>query len=441
MNSFNHKTMHTRRQQCHETNNKDNSHPLRTMVSATHIVELGLIVVTQKLNKQDALETNQQVRKTMLWGWILFLIALAVSYAAAAGLTQRIMELVKSTLQIASGNLNIQLAESANDEVGFLSRSINRMASDIQVLLHVREIAVRQHTELKMAENIQKMLIPETQTQRAGITTQAFFKPATECAGDWWGRFSFGEKKEMIVLADATGHGAHAAIIVSLAYSYFSTLEIQMREGKQVDTSPLQVAKELNAVLFSAGHGQSTMTVFILLFDLEEQKVHALSAGHCMPFMLIENTSNVIGCSGSVLGSTVNLETTIKTLDLQPEQRFLLYTDGLFECTNSDKKMIKKRLFNEKLAAWNKHSLEILSKNVFSLIEEHFEDHPLTDDITLVLIEHNLQKNALSAEAKTASSELALVPEKKERLETNANTEPERKYFEDIVPRKDWQII
>jgi serine/threonine protein phosphatase PrpC len=142
-----------------------------------------------------------------------------------------------------------------------------------------------------------------------------------------------------------------------------------------------------------------------------------------------------------VLGSTVNLETTIKTLDLQPEQRFLLYTDGLFECTNSDKKMIKKRLFNEKLAAWNKHSLEILSKNVFSLIEEHFEDHPLTDDITLVLIEHNLQKNALSAEAKAASSELALVPEKKEREETNTNTEPERKYFEDIVPRKDWQII
>lgn len=361
-------------------------HPV--MVSANWIAEINMFIVAQKIAKQDNDAISRQTRNTLLSSWILFLIALAVCYVAASGITNRIMQLVRSTWEIAAGNLGIQLSEYKNDEVGILSRSVNKMASDIQNLLRVREVAIRQQTELKMAENIQRMLVPKKHTHQNGIITRSYFKPATECAGDWWGRFTLGEGKELVVLADATGHGAHAAIIASIAYSYFSTVTSQIKNGETTDLTAVKMVHDLNAVLYGAGQGQSTMTIFLLLFDTIRNTVEAVSAGHCPAFSMSDDKSNIVACHGGVLGAEKTILTEPKTLDLKLGQRFLLYTDGLFECSNENGDKIKKKRINERLASWNMLPFDWLSKKIIDIVEGHFNGTPLTDDITLVLIEY-----------------------------------------------------
>lgn len=211
------------------------------MVSACKLSDLNLFIVAQKLAKQDQNAIAKQTRNTLPGSWILFLLALGACYFAASGLTQRILRLVQSTWEIAAGNLAIHLPERHHDEVGILARSVNKMASDIQTLLGVREHAIRQQAELRMAEDIQKTLIPEKHSRHSGIVTQSYFKPATECAGDWWGRFTLGEDKVLVAIADATGHGAHAAIIASLAYSFFATIANQIAEGRIKDVSAVKM--------------------------------------------------------------------------------------------------------------------------------------------------------------------------------------------------------
>jgi sigma-B regulation protein RsbU (phosphoserine phosphatase) len=358
------------------------------MVSASKLSDLNLFVVAQKLAKQDQDAITKQTRNTLLGSWILFLLALGACYFAASGLTQRILGLVQSTWEIAAGNLAIHLPERNHDEVGILARSVNKMASDIQTLLGVREHAIRQQAELRMAEDIQKTLIPEKHSRHSGIVTQSYFKPATECAGDWWGRFTLGEEKILVAIADATGHGAHAAIIASLAYSFFATITKQIAEGRIKDVSAAKMVEDLNSVLYSAGHGKSTMTVFLLLFDTKEKKVEAVSAGHCLPFTMLNEKSNVIACSGGVLGAEEKISTTPKILDLELGQRFLLYTDGLFECKNNSGDFIKKKRLNDRLASWNMLPFDWLANRLLELVDHHFKDATLTDDITLVLIEY-----------------------------------------------------
>jgi len=399
------------------------------MVSATKLNGFDLYIVAQKPAKMEQEDISRQTRKTLLGSWILFLLALAASYFTAAGLTRRILGLVRSTSEIASGNLSIQLSEVNRDEVGILSRSVNKMAYDLQVLLGVREVAARQNAELKMAENIQKMLIPESYSHHNGILARSYFKPANECAGDWWGRFSFGSGKELIVLADATGHGAHAAIIAALAYSYFATIEKQYADGLFQHVRATNMVNELNTVLYSAGQGQSTMTILLLLFDNVEKKVEAVSAGHCSPFTMTNETSTVISCSGGVLGCEENISVTAKIMEIESGQRFLLYTDGLFECTNNRQQVIKKKRFNDRLASWNVLPFEWISKRIQEIVDDHFKDSSLTDDVTLVLVEY-LGEDASAVQA--LYSDFSPVEKRRgERLNSDDETLKKREASKD----------
>jgi serine phosphatase RsbU (regulator of sigma subunit) len=357
------------------------------LVTATRLGDFPLIAVSQKMSKQDELEVARQVRQILLWTWILFLVAVAVTYFAAGNVTRRILELLKSTMEIASGNFRVRLKVSSKDEVGHLSLAVNKMAEDIEGLMQVREVAIRQQTELRMAEDIQQTLIPAKVFERNGLKSVSYFKPANECAGDWWGRFSFGEGLELVVMADATGHGVHSALIAALAYSYFATLEAKISSGAIMGVAPDEILSGLNAVMYGAGKGVSTMTACVLLFDMNARKVHVANAGHCHPFVVRSSGAKSLVMAGDLIGFKDKVEVEKKVVDLRAGQRFLVYTDGLFECENSERDMIKKRTFRNFMSEGFVRPVEEFSQQLFQEVESFFGKHTMSDDITMVVLE------------------------------------------------------
>jgi sigma-B regulation protein RsbU (phosphoserine phosphatase) len=339
------------------------------------------------MSKQDEIEVARQVRQILLWTWILFLVGVGVTYLAAESVTSRILTLLKSTMAIASGNFQVRMAVKSRDEVGHLSQAVNKMAADIEGLMKVQEVAVRQQTELKMAEHIQQTLIPAKIFERNGVKSVSYFKPANECAGDWWGRFSFGEGLELVVMADATGHGVHSALIAALAHSYFATLEEKISQGAVLGITPEEILKGLNSVMFGAGKGVSTMTAGVMLFDMNERKLHLANAGHCHPFSVVNSAAKSLVLAGDVVGSDLAFAAEKTVVDLKAGQRFLIYTDGLFECENARQQLIKKREFKSFLADGFVRPVEEFSQGLFHEIERFFGSFTTSDDITMVVLE------------------------------------------------------
>jgi serine phosphatase RsbU (regulator of sigma subunit) len=355
--------------------------------SVTKLGVLNLMAITQKKVGAEQEEISRQVQRVLLWAWILFLVGLAVSYFAAENVTRRLGKLVEMTTEIASGNFGARIQVASKDEIALLSLAVNKMASDVQGLMEVRETAIRQQTELKMAEHIQTLLTPSATIARNAITTMSYFKPANECAGDWWGRFSFGDGVELIGIGDATGHGVQSALIAALVHAYFATVESKLREGVQLDYSPQALLAGLNSVMHTAGKGESTLTLCILLFDYKAKTLQWASAGHCNPMMWTGSKAKTLTGGNPIIGMEPNLTYNQSTEKIFDGQRFLVYTDGLIECKNANNDIIKKKTLQQVITKKSDAHISEVSRFLFSEVSDFFGNCPLSDDITMVMME------------------------------------------------------
>jgi len=369
---------------------------------ATAIVPFDLLAITQRKSNLDQLQINYQIRNFLLLSWIVLLISIAVTYLFANAITRSLSNVVTATVEISKGKFDERVQKIPKDEIGVLAHAVNRMASDIGTLMGVREQAIRQQSELKMAEQVQKTMIPEASAMHNSIETASFFKSATECAGDWWGRFSLSKKKELVVISDVTGHGAHSALVAALAYGYFSTFESSASLNSKTDPGPETILRGLNRILFKAGGGSLTMSAIAIVIDHSNLTALISNAGHCPPELVQGNKSQAIQASGDIIGLGDEFNAAEVELILQPNDIIFTYTDGLFECKGKNGKTLMKKKIRTLLSSTlqdnlNKeressdhpdtldqtHLLKV-SMTVSNHIVEHFKDQPLTDDITLL---------------------------------------------------------
>jgi sigma-B regulation protein RsbU (phosphoserine phosphatase) len=285
----------------------------------------------------------------------------------------------------------------------------------------VRENAIRQESELRMAEGVQKTMIPGANVVKNGVHTHAIFRAASECAGDWWGRFSLSEDEELVVLADVTGHGAHSALVGALAYGYFSTLESNhvLNESK---LGPEKLLSDLNRILFKAGKGSLTLTAVAVLINRRTKEVKVASAAHCQAELIRSSSCTGIKAKGDLIGLAPKFSATEYSFFHEPSDLIFLYTDGLLECTGVNGKMLSKKSLRkllteedfadrhdlashgksddslsspaEKVSNLNVTPLENASSDLAqmtysrlkSFVSEHFEDIHTSDDISALLI-------------------------------------------------------
>jgi serine phosphatase RsbU (regulator of sigma subunit) len=378
------------------------SKDIPVMSVATGISSFDLVAITQRKSNLDQLQINYQIRNFLLLSWIVLLVSIAVTYLFANEITKSLSNVVKATVEISKGKFGERVKKIPSDEVGLLAHAINRMAADIGSLMGVREQAIRQQSELKMAEEVQKTMIPESSSVINHVETASFFKSATECAGDWWGRFSLSDSKELVVISDVTGHGAHSALVAALAYGYFSTFEKNSASSETLEAGPEALLRGLNRILFKAGDGSLTMSAIAIIIDHKKFTATISNAGHCAPELVQGSKSQAIIASGDIVGLGEDFNAQEVEIELKKNEIIFTYTDGLFECTGKNgKPIMKKKLRNllsktlqdvleaeastvDGLDILNKSPIQKVNLAVRDLIQDHFNGHALSDDITLL---------------------------------------------------------
>lgn len=390
--------------------------PITSM--ATPIKSFDLILINQRKSNLDQIQIDEQIKNILLLSWIIFLLSIGVNYLVANGITRKLSVVVKSTAKIAGGDFSVRISNFGRDEVGHLSRAINLMAYDIGVLIGVREKSIRQESELRMAEEVQKTMIPKNSVSKNGVVTSAIFKAARECAGDWWGRFSLSEDEELIVLADVTGHGAHSALVGALAYGYFSTLESN-QILKEAQLGPEKVLSDLNRILYKAGQGSLTLTAVAVWINRRTLEVRIANGGHCQAEHIQGTVSKAIKAKGDLIGIHSKFSAPEVAFSMETRDLIFLYTDGLVDCAGINgkklsKKTIRKILLQEEIE--KKEPLDEMqpsadpfakvpnkdlvlgvhqNQNEYfhqgylrleSTVNKHFEGVQTSDDITAILI-------------------------------------------------------
>ncbi len=236
------------------------------------------------------------------------------------------------------------LKAGAND---FVSKPVNTAVLAARIQTHLRLHGLRAELQQQNAELERGRAIRERDLEAAQITQQAIlpakrpsipgwdlaaiFQPVIQVGGDMydWVRLSDGEW--LVWIADATGHGASAALLTTLAKLVFR------HAAAEVEPSPRAFLKHVNAEFHSVLRGKSFMTAACLILVPNSGKVQFAGAGH--PPLLIRRSSGeteFLNSTAPPIGIVPLLECGECECDLASGDSILLYTDGLYSIERAE---------------------------------------------------------------------------------------------------------
>lgn len=301
-------------------------------------------------------------------------------------LTQKLLQLTGETQKIAQGDLNSARPIPSNDEIGDLSKSIVSMAKDLKKYIQEVSEKMRMESELKTARTVQEMLFPEHSWSNEQFGIQGYYQSASECGGDFW----FYWKKEnflFFILADATGHGAPAALITSAARSILAGVEYtgEIRIDK--------IAGLLHNSVKESSKGKILMTAWMGRIDLSSGDCEYINCSHEPPFVI--HPSGQMDLLQTDINprigdpSAPSSDFKIGRFKLEKDQRLCVYTDGLSDIQDSEGKVLGDRKLAT-LMAKNLASPTPLKEAIsqfIGFILERSEGRPLEDDVTMLVLE------------------------------------------------------
>lgn len=362
------------------------------------------ILVTQVIPKFNigigVFGENKIVSSTWRALWSQFLgmtlvvigIGLVAGYYFVSLVTSRLEVLEAKSLEIGAGNFNILMIDDSGDEVGSLTRTLNKMVGQIKYLFLEQQKQLRMESELKVAQTVQGTLFPPSVTQLKDYELAGFYKSASECGGDLWGVWETDRYLNFYIL-DATGHGVPAALITSAARAIAAFYETQPEMKIE------SIALGLNYAINKVGNRIQQATAFICQLDKIRGSLEYINASHVSGYVIPKKVSketkitDITFLSDPIinrLGESEVINVQKGSYDLQAGEVLLLVTDGLFDLKTADGKDLQERRAIKKfidLAAEFRNSSiqETLSKFVEVIFRANGTAE-LKDDVTLLAL-------------------------------------------------------
>lgn len=363
-----------------------------TLVSYSQ-VGIGDLTVASVVSKKEALRaTEVLIAKSILFFIALISSTVIISVFASIQLTSTLRELFEATRLIAQGNFDIRVKSRSRDEVGGLAESFNWMAGEVSRLLSETAEKARMQNELATVKTVQETLFPPSVGAFGSYQIVGHFEPASECGGDWWNYSNVGNKI-FLWIGDATGHGAPAALITSAARSAAAIIE------SLPEMPPSRALEMMNRAIHETSKGQINMTFFIAMIDMDTNKMTYSNASHDPPFLVRAKPGKpltkkdlfpLIEVSGKRLGELRDSKYEDMTVDLEPGDSFIFYTDGITDLRDPSGNSWGERTFLKTIVECTNEggTAETKIASFKKKIHDFRNEATLVDDITLFVCQY-----------------------------------------------------
>jgi Stage II sporulation protein E (SpoIIE) len=258
------------------------------------------------------------IREQGLEGW---LVLPAVLLAAAAEFTRELLNLglraswfpfhVQITLPVASQLLLILVLAVLLVRRLILSiRSQRLMALDV-----------------KQAQEVQRVILPESRTAVPGIVIESEYRPALQVGGDFFQIIPYPTDGSLLIVAgDVAGKGLQAGMLVALLVG-------AIRSTAETTSDPLELLQSLNRRLLGRNDAHATC---LAMHISDNGAVTLANAGHLPPYL----NGEPVAMEGALpLGTIEGAEFSVTRFLLQPNDRLVIASDGLAEARSTEGKL------------------------------------------------------------------------------------------------------
>lgn len=289
-------------------------------------------------------------------------------------------------LELPPEELRVRLAVLSS----FKERFDNLVDQHVQTILLARKLrqnASRLDEELRLARRLQMDFLPRTLPEVGLARFAARLQPAGWVAGDFYDVFRLDETHVGFYIADAIGHGIPAALLTIFVKRSLQTKRINGQNYELIQ--PDEALSLLNDDLISADLNQSPF--ISMIYAIAETSTGRLTysrAGHPRPAVLRrgEPVEELMG-EGPLLGVIPQATFERAEHQLGPQERLVLYTDGVERCRTGDVEGIP--AFFQTCTEVNTDGvpLEHCLQSLLDAAVAPRDDTPLHDDVTLLAME------------------------------------------------------
>jgi ligand-binding sensor domain-containing protein len=236
--------------------------------------------------------------------------------------------------------------------------------------------------DLELTGAVQVGFLPEhNEINTAQLRLYGLYRPADACSGDWWWYETMGGK-HLVIVGDVTGHGPGPAMVTAAVATAFRVL---IEDG----LNDINIGLErLNREVLRVSKGKYHMTMAVL--ELEETTGHWIFHSAGAPPMLSLNNNGkhrVHFCPGAPLGTEIGFETGRVEGRLQPNERLLLYTDGIPEILLPNGNVMGMRRFAQQYEMTRGQRLRDAAASILQHADQTRGNQRQTDDWTFAILE------------------------------------------------------
>ncbi len=319
-------------------------------------------VLMSEIDEEEAFEQVTKLRNNIVVGFFcLLFVVLIVSYFVSKQITKPLNELTYEALELADGNMDVEVKTAGSDEIGMLANSfkkmqasINKLIHDLKDINHNLEDKVKERTEEVMkqkdlleekqkeivdsihyARRIQTTILPGNEYLAKNLPDFfVLFKPQSIVSGDFYWATRVVKKVEdkvvgerfYLAVCDSTGHGVPGAFMSILNISFLN----EAINEKQIE-APNEildyVRKRLIKNLSHEG-GQDGMDGTVICFDKMKNTITYASA-HNAPIMVRDKNIIELKADKMPIGKGIKTEPfTLHEIDAKKGDTIYFYTDG-----------------------------------------------------------------------------------------------------------------
>jgi sigma-B regulation protein RsbU (phosphoserine phosphatase) len=249
-----------------------------------------------------------------------------------------------------------------------------RLGEEIAARIETDRRAAR---EMEIAREVQSRLLPQSPPVLKTLDLAACCIQARAVGGDYYDFLNLGPERVGLVLADVSGKGVHAALLVANLEAYLRS------QCSMAPLEPVRMLEQVNQLLYASTAPQHYATLFFGIYDDRARQLVYVNCGHNPPIWLRPDGSVTrLEATATVIGAFERWQGSARCAQLNPGDLLVVYSDGVTEANRGEDEFGEARLIDELRAKCRRPVAEIVPAILASV--QQFSTGDQYDDFTLL---------------------------------------------------------
>ena len=266
----------------------------------------------------------------------------------------------------------------------FQNRFLMALTNILMVAIENKKLTQRQlehevyKKEMEIAKKVQNFLFPKTLPNVEKLQVEAFYLPHQDVGGDYYDYIPMKENRFLLCIADVSGKGVPAALLMS---NFQASLRTLSRQNMTLE----EMVRELNLTTYNSGNAENFITFFAIIYNFSNGELEYVNCGHNEIIFQSKDEVRLLNEGTTVLGIFDPLP-FLKTKKIRQQKHFFIfsYTDGLTEVFGENEKEFGFDRLLELVCPYPKEDLNALHNAILHRVNDFKGSRQFSDDITML---------------------------------------------------------